>query len=247
MAIAETDAIVLRYSDYKEADRIITLFSPERGKITAAVRGVKKPTAKLRFAAEILHYGHYIFNESKGRYTVTSCATKESFYDVRFDVDKLWCATFMLNVAEKIIVEGQQDAALFLHLLKGLYEITYRENSSVSGIAVAYLSGVLRAEGCAPQLTACQECGNEDPAFFDIQSGGVLCKDCAKGTADRIFKVNGELLTALRKLFAAQELFRAAEDCSLQQKKEALACLLAYAADRFECRFKSADYLLGLA
>lgn len=246
MAAAETDAIVLRYSDYKEADRIITLFSPEQGKITAAVRGVKKTTSKLRFAAELLHYGRYIFNESKGRYTVVSCTTKESFYDVRFDVDRLWCATFMLNAAEKIIVEGQRDEALFLHLLKGLYEITYRQGGSVLGIAAAYLSGVLRAEGCAPELAACQECGGKEPAFFDIQSGGVLCRDCAQCTADRTFKMDGGLLDALRRLFAAPEVFRAAEGCSLRQNKAAFACLLAYTADRFECRFKSADYLLSL-
>ena len=48
----KTEAIVLHTVDYKDNDKLLTLFSPTLGKITAGIRGVKKPTAKLAFAAQ---------------------------------------------------------------------------------------------------------------------------------------------------------------------------------------------------
>ena len=68
----KTDAIVIRAIDYKESDRLLTLFTPLRGKVTAGIRGVRKPKAKLNFASQPFCFAEYVLAEKGGRYTVTS-------------------------------------------------------------------------------------------------------------------------------------------------------------------------------
>ncbi|MBO5328139.1 MAG: DNA repair protein RecO, partial [Clostridia bacterium] len=84
----KTEAIVLKAVDYKDNDKLLTLFSPTLGKITAGARGVKKPTAKLAFATQPFCFAEYVLAEKGGRYTVTSAYLHESFFALREDVTR---------------------------------------------------------------------------------------------------------------------------------------------------------------
>ena len=77
----KTEEIVLNAVDYKDNDKLLTLFSPTLGKITAGARGVKKPTAKLAFATQPFCFAEYVLAEKGGRYTVTSAYMHESFFE----------------------------------------------------------------------------------------------------------------------------------------------------------------------
>ena len=85
----KVNAIVIRAVDYKDNDRILTLYSLEKGKITAGIKGVKKAGAKLKFASEPFCFAEYILAEKNGRYTVTSASYYESFYDLRLNLNIL--------------------------------------------------------------------------------------------------------------------------------------------------------------
>ena len=74
----KTEGIVLRATDYKENDKLLTLFTPSLGKITAGIRGVKKAKAKLNFAAQPFAFCEYILAERGGRYTVTPLLAQHS-------------------------------------------------------------------------------------------------------------------------------------------------------------------------
>ncbi len=78
-----TDAIVIRSVEYKDSDKILTLFSPDSGKISACAKGVRKKDSKLKSAAQIFNYGSYELTHEGG--TVTGCLTKESFFKVTED------------------------------------------------------------------------------------------------------------------------------------------------------------------
>ena len=76
----KTEGVVLQAIDYKDNDKLLTVFSPTLGKITAGIRGVKKPKAKLAFAAQPFCFAEYILAEKGGRYTVTGAYLHESFF-----------------------------------------------------------------------------------------------------------------------------------------------------------------------
>ena len=90
--IEKIKALVLRAADFKENDKLLLLYCGEYGKITASIRGVKKPGAKLKFAAEPFCFGEFMLSVKDGRYSVTNCTEIESFFSLRGDVVTYCCA-----------------------------------------------------------------------------------------------------------------------------------------------------------
>ena len=75
----KTAAVVLKTADYKENDKLLTLFSADRGKFTACIKGVRKPTARLRPAAQPFTLAEFVLSERRGFYTVTQAEVLDSF------------------------------------------------------------------------------------------------------------------------------------------------------------------------
>ncbi|MDE6000931.1 MAG: DNA repair protein RecO, partial [Clostridia bacterium] len=87
------NAVMLRSVDYNENDKILTLLTAERGKITAGIKGVKKAAAKLKFAAQPFCFAEYVLASRGDKYTVINAAESESFYDLRTDINKFYAAS----------------------------------------------------------------------------------------------------------------------------------------------------------
>ena len=87
------NALMLRSVDYKENDKILTLLTAERGKISAGIKGVKKAAAKLKFAAQPFCFAEYVLADRGGKYTVINASECESFYDLRTDINKFYAAS----------------------------------------------------------------------------------------------------------------------------------------------------------
>ena len=76
------NAIVVKATDYKEADKLVRLCSAEKGIITATLKGCRKATAKLAFAARPFLFGEFILSQKNGRYTITGCSPIEPFANI---------------------------------------------------------------------------------------------------------------------------------------------------------------------
>ena len=88
----KVNAVVLRAVDYNDNDKILTLITPELGKISAGIKGVKKAGAKLKFAAQPFCFGEYILAKRGERYTVINCSECQNFYDLSLDIKKYFAA-----------------------------------------------------------------------------------------------------------------------------------------------------------
>ena len=113
---------MLRATDYLENDKILTLLTAERGKITAGIKGVKKAGAKLKFAAQPFCFAEYILAERGGRYTVTQASECESFYDLRTDVNKFYAACAVCETAQALTFEGD-GGGIFYGCVKALTQM----------------------------------------------------------------------------------------------------------------------------
>ena len=92
MVQTEHTAIVLRHVNYRDNDRMVTLFSPSRGRIDAVIRNCRKPKSHNLNAGELFALGDYMLYESGGHTTVTSVHLIETFYALRQDYDRLMAA-----------------------------------------------------------------------------------------------------------------------------------------------------------
>ena len=181
MVQTENTAIVLRHVDYRDNDRMVTLFSPSRGRIDAIIRNCRKPKSHNLNAGELFALGDYMLYESAGRTTVTSVTLIETFYPLRQDYERLTCGTYLLSLTEAVIEPEQEQQELFMLLLHTLSRLTFSDQPWRPLIA-GFLLHFASCEGFKPRLNHCVSCGKrlgeEGPFFFDMEEGGLCCAEC---------------------------------------------------------------------
>ena len=84
-----TQGVVLRYTNFREADRMITLLSPDLGKISVMARGCRKPKSRFLTATELFCYGDYVLYRKGDFHIMTQANIHDSFYEIRNDIEKL--------------------------------------------------------------------------------------------------------------------------------------------------------------
>ena len=89
--------IVLRVSNYKESDKMLTLFSREWGRVEALACGCRKPTSALLASTDVLCCAQFGFRIKEGRYYVTQAEPKTNFYDIRKNMNALMMALLLFR------------------------------------------------------------------------------------------------------------------------------------------------------
>lgn len=179
----KVNAVVLRTVDYLENDKILTLLTAERGRITAGIKGVKKAGAKLKFAAQPFCFAEYILAERGGRYTVTQASECESFYSIRTDVNKYYAACAVCETAIALTAEGDPDEEFFSFVVHALIDMTTGDEALA---LISFLLNALKLSGYGLTLTEfCPDCGASLKATeklrFNMEKGTFSCFDCGNG------------------------------------------------------------------
>ena len=242
MAEIKTTGIILRYANYGEYNRMLTLFSPELGKVSFSARSCRKPGAKLLPSLEQFCYGEYALTGKQDKYTVTQCVLKESFYGLRTDLKIFAHATYFVNLCEEFVVPGEGNPELFSLLLRGLTLYCY-SGLSPNTITACLLVKLLELVGYMPNLDYCVSCGQAvtEEAGFSHAQGGVLCSDCAKEKT-----LSWPMLVAMRRL-QALEVEKIKNVRMEQSMADAMNQLLTQYLDYHVGRkFKSEEFLLSL-
>lgn len=230
-------AIVLNKVDYKDNDRILTLFSAQQGKVTVSVKGVKKQNSKLRAGSEVFAFGTYILTETRGRYTVTGYDSIDSFHELREDFDRLSFAAMLLKICEKAISENESDVELFSLLLESLHKL--RENIPLAYTVSVFLMKFCNLFGYQPELNKCVGCGRKDELIcLSAEAGGVTCINC--NNCEHLV-ITGGCLYYLRKICSDEDpyLYKPTE----KQIKELYHVSCYYTAHFFDEKIKIMDYI----
>ena len=119
--------IVLSSMPYREKDRLIHIFSVELGKITAILRGVSAPKAKLKFAGQPFCFARFELAPSKDMYVVRGAELIDTFFDLTLDYDNYILSSSMLEVCSIILKPNIIAEGMFLSLLRTLQNIVYNE------------------------------------------------------------------------------------------------------------------------
>ena len=177
----KTNALLIRATDYGENDKIVTLLTECDGRLSASVKGVRKPSAKLKFAAQPFCFGEYILVGGGGRNTVVGCTEIESYYDLRCDVEKFYAACAVCAIAESITFEGQLSGEIFLRTVRALSSICCGDE----GVElIKYIVFALDEAGYAISAGECRKCGGTpcgERVRFDMDCGAFSCHDCGVG------------------------------------------------------------------
>jgi DNA repair protein RecO (recombination protein O) len=177
-------AIVLRHSDWGEADRLVSLFTRERGKVRAVVKGARKITS--RKGGHLEPFTHVKLQVARGRsdlLIVTQADTIDPFLPLRDSLELAGNASYILEIIERFVYEGEgPNPTLFRILLNTLKRL---ETEPEPWLPVRYYEmRVLDYLGFRPQLQECANCAREIKAqaqYFSYAAGGAVCPRCGGG------------------------------------------------------------------
>ncbi len=205
--IHRDEGIVLRTYKLGEADRIVVFLTKARGKVRAVAKGVRKTKSKFGSRLEPMSHCVLQFYEGRELDIVTQAESIDTFRAVREDLDRIGRGVSMLEVADQLAQEGEVNPQLYRMLLGALRTL---ETSASPLVTPAFYWKVLALEGYRPEVDICVQCGADDTPLvaFDVESGGLLCRTCRRGTpisADAVFMMRQILGGGLNDALAAGE------------------------------------------
>src|SRR3954468_7913632 len=179
----KTQAIVLRSLRYGEADRILHVYTPHRGRLSAIAKGVRK--AKSRFGGRLEPYFRLdlVLYEGRGDiFTVTSAETVAAHPRLREDARALDGAARACEAVARVFDDGEPHAGVYHLLANELALLDADPARAGRANSLAFRLKLLLAAGFAPQLGACAACGEpEHLVGFSGAAGGVVCSACEAG------------------------------------------------------------------
>lgn len=179
-----TQAIVTGYTDYRDDDRMLTLFSATRGRIDCKARNCRKPTAKLLSCAQPFVFGEFELFFHNDRVTVNGCDVRETFYPLREDVDRFMTASVCTQLCNSVIEQESSDEPLFSLLYHVLSFLAYSD-ADAKDLLTAFLLHYLDHAGYRPSLTRCAVCRRDVRSdavlYYSAEAGGAVCAACLHG------------------------------------------------------------------
>ncbi len=174
-----TKAVVLKKKELGEADSILTLYTPHRGKLRAVAKGVRRPKSKLGGHVELLTYSDMLLARSKNLDIITQSQNIESFLPLRDDLFRTSQALYVVELVERFTVEGQENYPLFILLVDTMRWLCQAHHGEL--ILLYFELRLFEYLGYRPQLQRCVGCQSPiEPGsnFFTPSGGGVLCPRC---------------------------------------------------------------------
>ncbi len=172
--------IVLRTADYKDYDKILTLFSRTGGRIDAQARGARRLKSELSTASQPLACGEYEFYRKNDRLFLTAALLKQEFFQVQNDFEKYAAACVMLELTDKLLQNTDEYEDLFLALIYALFSM--EKNTLTREQALVYFfARVVSQMGIFPSIGECAVCGEPvdgDVSAFSMEEGGEICPLC---------------------------------------------------------------------
>jgi len=175
----QTEAIIVKKTKLGEADRILTLFTPQLGKIQAVAKGVRRPRSKMSGHLELLTHSLISLARGKNIDTVTGTQTINSFLSLKSDLKLTSYALYATELVNQFGAENLENQPLFELLLQTLQRLQLGGNSE---LVLRYFElHLLNETGYRPQLEHCVSCRSalkETTNSFCPGAGGMLCPAC---------------------------------------------------------------------
>jgi DNA repair protein RecO (recombination protein O) len=176
----QTEAIVIKKTKLGEADSILTLYTPQLGKIQGFAKSLRKTKSKLAGHLELLTYSQVSLARGRNLDTITGSQTINSFLPLKSDLWLTSCALYVTELVNQFTAEHLENFSVFQLLLETLEQFCQANNKE---IVLRYFElHLLDSVGYRPQLRECVTCHKAlEPTAnsFSPGAGGLLCPDCS--------------------------------------------------------------------
>ena len=221
----KTEAVVLRSIRYGEADRVLHLFTLERGRIGAIAKGARKTTS--RFGARLEPFSHVdlVLHEGRGElHTVTAADLARSHDASRTDAYRMSVGHIGLEAMLRLFLEGDENRRAFYALTRFLdllddVATALPAQPSLDPLVLSFQLKLLWISGYLPHLAGCAACGEETGLVaFSASAGGGVCAACEAGS----LPISPEGFAGMRELLERPLATAAAAGVSDRGRRDAL-------------------------
>lgn len=238
-----TEAVIIRKTKLAEADRILTLYTPEYGKIEAVAKSIRKPKSKMAGHLELLTHSQLNLARGRNLDTVIGAQTIDSFIDLKNDLMLTSSGLYSAELINQFSVARSANPPLFQLFLETLRRLADAESPELT---LRYFElHLLDMSGYRPQLqecVACREILKPVENTFSPSAGGILCPNCKFEYASA-FTISVDALKVLRlfqrSAFEVVSRLKIKSELALELKM----CLTAYIRYVLERDVKSAAWM----
>jgi DNA repair protein RecO (recombination protein O) len=193
----QSRSIIIKSMDYRESDKLVTVFSEKEGKLGAIARGIKKPGSSLRASVQPFCHSLLFFHRGRGLDLVTQGKLLDFYGNSREDIKRTLYCIYLMELLDKALMDRVPMVQLYKLVLAVL---EYINNNGLNPLVLRFFEMQLLIQlGYRPVLDRCISCNRQgrDLQTFSPATGGILCRECANGKDDCL-SLSGEVLGLLR-------------------------------------------------
>jgi DNA repair protein RecO (recombination protein O) len=194
-----TQGVVLKHMPLGEADRIITLYTPDRGKLRAVVKGARRTKSRKGGFVQPLSYVRASIVEGRSLDQVTETETVTSFRAVREDLGRMSTGLYLAELVDGFSADGAVNPAEFHLLVDALTVLESTDHSEQ--LARYFETRLLSVTGFGPELQRCVDCGIELEAgdhVFSCADGGLVGPECRTQSGNSLIHMSMNAIKVLR-------------------------------------------------
>ncbi len=179
--LIKTKGIVLSEANYSETDKILTILTYDLGKVSCIAKGARRNQSRFLASSQLFAFSDLILFKGNGDlYHINSAELIDSFYSLRYNLDKLDIAMECVKFVKDNTYENQNTFNILKLIINTLYIISASEKNLIQIKNVFYIK-FLCMLGYAPQVKHCGACGShEGLAAFSVKNKAVLCNECRR-------------------------------------------------------------------
>lgn len=181
LSLLKCNGVVIKTQDYRENDKLVWLYTDNLGKITMIAKGAKKSKSKF-FANTIpLCYGEYLLFKGKSLFVLQEGKINNSFQGLLDNLDKLTYSSYVCELIDIALVEGEKNIQVFKEFLTTLYLLN--TDALDYELLIRYFElKLLKATGYGLNLDNCVCCGKKINVsnYIDVSNFGGICESCKR-------------------------------------------------------------------
>lgn len=197
-----TNTINLNSYDFSENDKIIVMYSKEKGLLRGIAKGCKKPKSKLGATMQALVANKVILNKGRNLDIISQAEALDSFKNIKKDFNKLSISMYFAEIVANFGIEDDLNSEKIYNLLYQALEAISNTENLIENLlcALRFQLKIMDMMGLQVSLYSCSDCAcvfDENETYkFSIASGGILCKKCF----DKMINLNGKIVSIHPKL-----------------------------------------------
>lgn len=198
-----TNVINLKSYNISEADKIMVMYSKEKGLMRGVAKGTKKTNGKLGGRMDILVANKLMLNKGRNLDTICQAEAVNTFFNLRKNMEKLFYAMYCSEIIANFGIENDPNSEeiynLFFVFLNTISQAKTKTETMLS--VLKFQLKIMNITGYSLELKNCVKCVkiSDDECYFSIEQGGILCRECAKDIGRKV-KIPKKILEFLNTL-----------------------------------------------